>query len=118
MADNLNYPLRTRQGNSFSKIMRYKTRETSTSTPVSGLLAGDVIQLTVKWPDTDPLQKYLTYDVDTGEIIIALTVAETRSMPAGAQKVRYEVELFRGADTEITILAGPLIVDKGINADD
>lgn len=121
MTGNSGYVFKTRQGNDFAKVIRYKVRASVNDPYETGLLVGDVVTLYLTWPtvgavSAGELEKPLSFDEDTGAIVVALTIAETRALPAG-KYTSFEIELARGASTERTLLSGKFEVQRGINDD-
>lgn len=114
MLDNENYGLSLRQGNSFSLALKYRVRADADSPYVSGLAAGDELNLRIIHKG-GTFNKALTYDETTGQINFNLTYTETRGLTAGAAS--YELELKRAPSVQETLLAGPIKIKAGNNAD-
>lgn len=105
-----------RRGNSFSRTFRFKD---GTGQPVD--LTGAVLMFVAK-ADAQLLIKSTADgsldmpDPATGEMTLNLSPAETRLFPVGRLRTRYEIERRIGAE-EVTLVAGFLVVEEGINQD-
>lgn len=105
-----------RRGNSFRRIVRFKD---ATGDPVD--LTGSVVVF-VADAGTTRFRKStedgsLSMPAPTsGEITLHLTPAETRLLPVGRLKVRYEIERRIGGE-ETTLVSGCIAVMDGINDD-
>ncbi len=105
-----------RRGNSFQRSFRFKDAE---GDPVD--LTGSVIMFVaeagvvriVKSTADGTLAMPIPA---TGEITLHLTPAETRLLPVGRLKVRYEIERRIGGE-ETTLVSGCIAVMDGINDD-
>ena len=105
-----------RRGNSFRRIFRFKD---SDGYPVD--LAGSTLTF-VAVGDGATIRKFtgdgslMMPDPASGEITLHLTPAETRLLPVGRLKTRYEIER-RIGDEETTLVSGCITVMDGINDD-
>lgn len=105
-----------RRGNSFRRTFRFKD---GAGDPVD--LTGSVLVFVVEAgsamirKSTDDGTLAMP-DPAAGEITLQLTPAETRQLPVGRLKSRYEIER-QTATEETTLVAGCLIVMDGINDD-
>lgn len=105
-----------RRGNSFRRTFRFRDA------------AGDLVDLTgsvlvfVAETGTTRIRKstedgtLAMPDPATGEITLNLTPAETRQLPVGRLKARYEIERRIGGE-ETTLVSGCITVMDGINGD-
>ena len=105
-----------RRGNSFSRTFRFKDGDAQ---PVD--LLGSVLMFVVKADQLLLIKSTADGSLDmpdpaTGEMTLTLTPAETRLFPVGRLRTRYEIERRIGAE-EVTLAAGFLIVEEGINQD-
>ena len=105
-----------RRGNSFRRTFRFKD---SNGAPVD--LTGSVLTF-VAAGDGATIRKstgdgsLLMPDPASGEITLQLTPAETRQLPVGRLKTRYEIERRIGTE-ETTLVSGCISVMDGINDD-
>ncbi len=105
-----------RRGNSFRRTFRFKD---AGGDPVD--LTGSVLVFVAeagsirirKSTEDGSLEMPVPSD---GEITLSLTPAETRQLPAGRLKARYEIERRIGAE-ETTLVSGCITVMDGINDD-
>lgn len=105
-----------RRGNSFRRTFRFKD---SDGDPVD--LTGSVLVF-VAVGDAATIRKstgdgsLLMPDPASGELTLYLTPAETRLLPVGRLKTRYEIERRIGLE-ETTLVSGCIGVMDGINDD-
>ena len=105
-----------RRGNSFRRLFRFKDSDGEAVD-----LTGSVLVFVVE-ADATRIRKSTADgslampDPAAGEIILTLTPAETRQLPAGRLKTHYEIER-RIGDEETTLAAGCITVMDGINDD-
>ena len=105
-----------RRGNSFRRTFRFKDAE---GAPVD--LTGSVIMFVaeagvVRIVKSTADGSLAMSDPASGEITLHLTPAETRLLPVGRLKVRYEIERRIGGE-ETTLVSGCIAVMDGINDD-
>ena len=105
-----------RRGNSFRRSFRFKD---SAGDPVD--LTGSVIIFiadagTVRIVKSTADGTLAMPDPATGEITLNLTPAETRQLPVGRLRTRYEIER-RIDGEETTLVSGCITVMDGINDD-
>jgi len=105
-----------RRGNSYRRAFRFKDA------------AGDLVDLTgsvlvfvaeagaVRLTKSTADGSLAMLDPTTGEITLSLTPAETRQLPVGRLRVRYEIER-RIDGEETTLVSGCITVMDGINDD-
>lgn len=105
-----------RRGNSFRRTFRFKD---GVGDPVD--LAGSVLVFVVEAGAVRLVKStadgsLAMPDPSTGEITLTLTPAETRQLPVGRLRARYEIERRMDGD-ETTLVAGCITVMDGINDD-
>ena len=105
-----------RRGNSYRRIFRFKD---GVGDPVD--LTGSVLVFVaeagaIRLIKSTADGSLAMPDPSIGEITLSLTPAETRQLPVGRLRARYEIER-RIEDDETTIVSGCIAVMDGINDD-
>jgi len=105
-----------RRGNSFRRTFRFKD---SNGVPVD--LTGSVLVFVTEAGATRLVKSTADGSLtmpnpSNGEITLTLTPAETRQLPVGRLKTRYEIERRIGTE-ETTLVSGCITVMDGINDD-
>ncbi len=105
-----------RRGNSFRRTLRFKNGAGDaidlTGSILTFVVAGDGAVIRKSTGDGTLLMP----DPASGEITLQLTPAETRLLPVGRIKTRYEIERRIGTE-ETTLVSGCITVMDGINDD-
>lgn len=83
-------------------------------------LTGNTIVFRVLKDGTQVLRKTtagdITVDIPTAEIVVPITVAESRTLEAAGQGLTYDIER-RATGVQRTILSGSIFVEPGANDD-
>ncbi|MCA3574780.1 MAG: hypothetical protein IOC86_12760 [Aestuariivirga sp.] len=105
-----------RRGNSYRRTFRFKDSDGDpvdlTGSVLTFVAAGDGATIRKSTSDGSLLMP----DPASGELTLHLTPAETRLLPVGRLKARYEIER-RIGDEETTLVSGCITVMDGINDD-
>ena len=105
-----------RRGNSFRRTFRFKDGGGDpldlTGSVMTFVAAGDGATIRRSTGDGSLLMP----DPASGEVMLYLTPAETRLLPVGRLKTRYEIERRIGTE-ETTLVSGCITVMDGINDD-
>lgn len=105
-----------RRGNSFRRMFRFKDGDGDpvdlTGSVLTFVAAGD--GTTIRRSTSDG--SLLMPNPASGEVTLHLRPAETRLLPVGRLKTRYEIEC-RIGDEETTLVSGCITVMDGINDD-
>ena len=105
-----------RRGNSFRRTFRFKDSGGEavdlTGSVIVFVIEAGAVRLIKSTADGSLAMP----DPASGEVALHLTPAETRQLPVGRLKTRYEIER-RIGDEETTIVSGCITVMDGINDD-
>ena len=105
-----------RRGNSFHRTFRFKDTD-GDPVDLTGSIVVFVVEAgAVRLVKTTADGTFAMPDPATGEVVLSLSPAETRLLPAGRLRTRYEIER-RIGDEETTLAAGCITVMDGINDD-
>ena len=106
-----------RRGNSFRRTFRFKDGDGDpvdlTGSVMTFVAAGDGVTIRKSTGDGSLIMP----DPASGEITLHLAPAETRQLPVGRLRTRYEIERRIGTE-ETTLVSGCITVMDGINDDD
>ena len=105
-----------RRGNSYRRIFRFKDSDGNpvdlTGSVLTFVAVGDGVIIRKSTSDSTLLMP----DPASGEISLYLSAGETRLLPVGRLKTRYEIERRIGTE-ETTLVSGCIAVMDGINDD-
>ena len=105
-----------RRGNSFRRVFRFKDSDGEAVDLTGSVLMFVVEAGAVRLVKSTADGTFAMLDPASGEVVLSLTPAETRLLPAGRLRTRYEIER-RIGDEETTLAAGCITVMDGINDD-
>ena len=105
-----------RRGNSFRRLFRFKDAEGSPVDLTGSTLIFSASAANVSIRKSTSDGTLLMPHPALGEITLHLTPAETRLLPVGRLRTRYEIER-RIGDEETTLVSGCITVMDGINDD-
>jgi hypothetical protein len=105
-----------RRGNSFRRTFRFKDSSGEAVDLTGSVLVFVVEAGAVRIHKSTADGSLAMPDPLAGEVLLSLSPAETRLLPAGRLKTRYEIER-RIGDEETTLAAGCITVMDGINDD-
>lgn len=113
-----NYALDVWAGNTFTRPFIFKTAAGDpfdlTGSKLVFKANNGSVSIIRKATDDDPIAGFEITDAAAGEVLLSLTVTETRALPAG--QLRYEIERWVGAE-QISLLYGTLTVTTWVNDD-